>query len=173
MNQILPKSDLKNKCPVDVADEILGALLFPTSGAKMATLLAKDAVKTVAQVWLAPGGGLPKHLRRAAVKAHDVVSVTVRGEVYYGRPAPSPNEFHASTLKWAAKNSRQIAVWAAPFPECQDDIGTWICDEALAGSSFQTVIETVPSRAAEWHEFVARWKGQRTEVRFFGPEGVQ
>ncbi len=159
---------------VDVTDQILGDLLFPTTGTKMATLLAKDAVKTVAQIWLAPGDGLPKHLRRAAVKAHDVVQVMVRGEVYrFGQAAPSPCDFHPSTLKWALKHTRQLAVWTAPFPEFVDDIGTWICAEALAGSSFQTTIETVPSRAAEWQEFVTRWKGPRTQVRFFGPEGVQ
>jgi hypothetical protein len=160
--------------PVDVTDQILGALLFPTEGAKMATLLAKDAVKTVAQIWLAPGDGLPKHLRRAAIKAHDVVHVMVRGEVYrFGQSAPSPGDFHPSTLKWSLKHTRQLAVWAAPFPEFQDDIGKWICDEALAGSPFCTIVETVPSRAAEWREFITRWKGPRTEVRFFGPEGVQ
>jgi hypothetical protein len=91
--------------PVDVTDQILGALLFPTEGAKMATLLAKDAVKTVAQIWLAPGGGLPKHLRRLAIGGHDVVQVMVRGEVYrYGQVAPSPYDFHPSTSRWALKH---------------------------------------------------------------------
>jgi hypothetical protein len=160
--------------PVDVTDQILGALLFPTEGAKMTTLLAKDAVKTVAQIWLAPGGGLPKHLRRLAIVGHDVVQVMVRGEVYrYGQVAPSPYDFHPSTLRWALKHSRQIAVWSAPYPEFGDDIGNWICDEALAGSPCCTIVETVPARAAEWREFIARLKGPRTEVRFFGPEGVQ
>ena len=171
--QIIAKSGLQSESHVEVNDEILGALLFPTEGAKMATLLAEDAVKTVAQVYLAPGGGLQKHLRKIAVGAHDHVHVAVRGDVYYGRPAPSPGDFHASTLKWALKHSRQVAVWSAPYPEFKDEIGTWMCDEALAGSSFQTIVETVPARAAEWREFILRWKGSRMEVRFFGPEGVQ
>jgi hypothetical protein len=171
MSQIITKSGLQSEGRVDLTDEILGALLFPTSGAKMATLLAKDAVKTVAQIWLAPGGGLPKQLRKLAIE-HDVVRVSVRGEVYYGRPTPFPYEFHQSTLRWALKRTHQIAVWSAPFPEFADDIGEWLCDEAFFGSRFQMIIETVPLRAAEWREFIARWKGPRTEVRFFGPEGV-
>ncbi len=150
--------------PVDVTDQILGALLFPTEDAKMATLLAHEGVKTVAQIWLAPGDGLPNRLRKLAVGGHDVVRVSVRGEEYYGRPTPSPNEFHPPTLRWALKHSRQIAVWSAPYPELADDVGEWL------GSRFQMIVETVPSRAAEWREFIAQWKGPRTEVRFFGPE---
>jgi len=66
-----------------------------------------------------------------------------------------------------------VAIWSAPYPECVDEIGRWICGGALAASSFHTTIETVPSHAADWAAAVARWRGMATEVRFFGPEGVQ
>jgi hypothetical protein len=144
--------------------------LFPVEGASMATLLAHDAVKTVCQIFLARGDGLPKRLREAALRApHDHVAFVVRGEVYYGQPAAAPDEFHFPTLRWAIRNSQQIAIWSAPGVELADDAGTWICAEALAGSTFQTVIETVPSRAAEWLALATRYKGPRTEVRVFGP----
>jgi hypothetical protein len=161
----------KSEGQVDLTDQILGAILFPTEGAKMATLLVKDGVKIVAQIWLAPGGGLPKHFRTSAISAHDIAHVIVRGEVYhYGRLAPAPDDFHPSTLKWALTHSQQIAVWAAPFPAFSEVIGKWICDEALLGSSFQTIIETVPARTAEWREYIARYKRSRTEVRLFESE---
>jgi hypothetical protein len=44
---------------------------------------------------------------------------------------------------------------------------------ANGGSAFRTMIETTPSRAAEWRQAVARWKKLNAVVRFFGPEGVQ
>jgi hypothetical protein len=44
---------------------------------------------------------------------------------------------------------------------------------ALNGARFQTTIETVPYRAAEWREMTTRYKGSTTEIRTFGPGGVQ
>jgi hypothetical protein len=130
------------------------------------------SAKSLATIFVAPGGGLDRKRRRRA-QTHDHVSVTFRGESYFGHPAPSYRAFDASTLRWAVSNAKQVACWSAPYPEHMDDIGTWMVDAANAGSRFQVMIETVPSRAAEWCEAIGRWKGPTTEVRVFGPECVQ
>jgi hypothetical protein len=137
------------------------ALFYPSSGALLHRITG--AAKTVAQIFVAPGGGLNRKRRRQA-EAHDVVNVTFRG-VW---PAPSCHEFDASTIAWAVSKAEQISVWSAPDPaEHEVDLAMWMVEAAHAGSNFQTIIETVPCCVAEWCEVVARWKGPTTEVRFF------
>jgi hypothetical protein len=151
--------------------EIFGALVFPHTGSRMATLVGP--AKTSAQVLIAPGSGLNRQLRKGAERHHDHVSAIVRGEIYYGRPAPSVADFHEPTLRWALGRSNEIAVWSSPYPDDSSELGEWMVGRALAGSAFQTLIETTPSRAAEWGQAVALWKKTDAVVRFFGPEGVQ
>src|SRR5258705_12829406 len=75
--------------------EIFGALVFPQTGCRMTT--AVGAARTSAQGLVAPGAGLCRQLRRSAERHHQHVSVVVRGEVYYGRPAPPVTDFDAKT----------------------------------------------------------------------------
>jgi hypothetical protein len=148
--------------------EIFGALVFPHTGCLMTTLAGP--AKTSAQVFVAPGDGLCRQLRRSAERHHQHVSVVVRGEVYYGRPAPSVADFHESTLRWALGQSNEIAVWSSSYPDDIPAFSEWL--DTRTGS-FHTTIETTPSRAAEWGQAVARWKKNDAAVRFFGPEGAQ
>jgi hypothetical protein len=165
---MLPVSDLQGYVIADRA--ALAALMVPESGVRLHTIVG---IKTLAQVFAAPGGDGVTKLQRRYASGHDAVSVTFRGDTYWGKPAPACSEFNAGTVKWAARNSREIAIWSAPYPDCQDDIGAWMVSAANAGSPFQTLIETTPLRAAEWGAAIARWKGPTTVVRFFGPEVVQ
>jgi hypothetical protein len=151
--------------------EIFGALVFPHTGCRMTTTVG--VAKTCAQVFVAPGKGLSRRLRKGAEHHHHYVSVLVRGEVYYGRPAPSVAEFDESTLRWALGRSNEIAVWSSPYPDDSSELGEWMVGRANAGSAFQTLIETTPLRAAEWREAITRWQNKNAVVRFFGPEGVQ
>jgi hypothetical protein len=160
-----------NNNRVTFEQAFLASLLLPETGARMATMGGPDT-KIMAKIFVAPGGGLDQRLRQGAL-VHEAVFVTFRGDVYGGRPAPACAEFDATTLEWAVRKSRQVAIWTAPFPDYRDDVATWMVDTANAGSTFQTIIETVPSRAAEWAAAVDRWKDRDTEVRFFGPEGIQ
>jgi hypothetical protein len=148
--------------------EIFGALVFPHTGSRMATLIGP--AKTVAQVLIAPGDGLNRHLRKGAERHHDHVLATVRGEIYYGRPAPSVADFHEPTLRWALGRSHEITVWSSPYPDDIPALSEWF---ATRTGAFHTMIETTPSRAAEWEQAVARWRKKDAVVRFFGPEGVQ
>jgi len=151
--------------------ENFGALVPPHIGTRMATI--RGSAKTNAQIFIAPGGGLSRRLRKCAERHHQHVSVQVRGEIYYGRPAPSVRDFDESTLRWAIGRSNEIAVWSAPFPDDCSALGEWIVSRANAGSAFQTVIETTPSRAAEWRQAIELWRKPTSVVRYFGPEGVQ
>jgi hypothetical protein len=151
--------------------EIFGALVFPHTGCRMATLAGP--AKTSAQVFVAPGDGLSRRLRKSAERQHHRVSVVVRGEIYFGRPAPSVADFDEPTVRWALGRSNEIAVWSSPYPDDSSALGEWMGGRALAGSVFQTLIETTPSRAVEWGQAVARWKKSDAMVRFFGPGGVQ
>jgi hypothetical protein len=164
--QTLPPND---NC-VTFEQALMASLLVPEPGARMATVAG--ASKIMAQIFVAPGGGPNRRLRRGAL-LHEFVFVTFRGDLYWTRPAPACGEFDAATLKWAARNSKQIAIWSVPYPANRDDIRIWMLGAANAGSPFQTIIETTPSRAYEWAAAIARWKGSETEVRFFGPTGVQ
>jgi hypothetical protein len=151
--------------------EIFGALVFPHTGCRMTTMAGP--ARTTAQVFVAPGAGLCRQLRRSAERHYQHVSVVVRGEVYYGRPAPSVADFDERTLRWALGRSDEIAVWSSPYPDDSSELGEWMVGQANAGSTFQTLIETTPLRAAEWKQAVARWLKKDAVVRFFGPEGLQ
>jgi hypothetical protein len=146
-------------------EESFGARFFPHAGSLMMTL----AGTTVAQVLIAPGTGLCRRMRRIAERHRSHVTVIVRGKIYYGPPAPHVADFHVSTLRWALGQSHSIAVWSSLYPDDDSALREWMA----ASSAFQTLIETTPSRAAEWGQAVALWKKPNAAVRFFGPEGVQ
>jgi hypothetical protein len=152
--------------------EIMAALLVPERGASLHTMIAPGGPKIVANVGLSPGGGLAKYARRLAIEAHDCVQVHIHAESYNGRP-PVVAAFHAPTLLWALKNSSQIALWCELGTSRHHDICEWLVNAAHAGARFQTTISTTPADAEDWRTFVDRWKGRNSEVRVFGPEGLQ
>lgn len=142
------------------------ALLIPQSGAFFATIAG--GAKTIAQVFLAPGGGLSGKHRKFAL-SHPYISFNVRGD---WQRAPSPEDFSSTTLRWGIKNSNAIAIWSAKFPKFSDDVFEWGVEAINSGARFVTIIETVAERAAEWAAFVRRWKQAGASLRFFGPESV-
>src|SRR4051794_12451538 len=127
---MLPRSHVQGHVTPDHA--LLAALLIPETGARMATMAGP--AKIVAKILVAPGDGLDRRLREGALM-HEAVFITYRGDVYFGKPAPACAEFDATTLEWAVRHSRQIAIWPAPFPEYRDALATWMVDTANAGST--------------------------------------
>lgn len=141
-----------------------GIIEIPQSGAEFYTLAGE--AKTVAQIFLAPGAGLSRYHRELA-EAHPFVSCSLRGDPEGARPAPSPEEFHQATLRWAIRGADRIAVWSATYPQCADDFGRWGVGAANAGARFITTIETTEDRAPEWVALVARWKRKSCAVEMF------
>jgi hypothetical protein len=86
---------LSHKSNANVHPLILASVLLPTSGARMHTVV--EPAKTVAQIFVAPGSGLSKRLRRLA-ETYDHVHAVVRAESYLDRPVPSSHDFHSQTL---------------------------------------------------------------------------
>jgi hypothetical protein len=154
------------------AREIMAALLVPERGASLHTMIAPGGPKVVANVGLSPGGGLAKYARRLAVEAHDCVQVYAHAESYNGQP-PLVTDFHPGTLRWAFGRSEQIGIWSEPGTEHYHDIGEWLVNAAHTGARFQTTINTTPRHAGAWRAAIDRWKGRNSEVRVFGPEGLQ
>jgi hypothetical protein len=171
------------KCHVDITDEIVGELpedgeldvtdlmlrLYPPPlwGAHFSTIAGP--AKTVAQVLLAPGPGLDKHMRTLA-SAHPVVNCVIRAEL---TPTPGPADFHGATIRWAIKSADLINVWSAPgtqFAKEKCAADTQAVDD---GGKFILTIETTPRRASEWAAWVRRYKRADAKLVFYGPEGVQ
>jgi hypothetical protein len=132
----------------------------PESGAQFRTL-ASDA-KMAALVLLAPGDGLSNAHRRMA-EAHPFVECSVRGDPDGGAPAPFPEQFHKSTLRWMIERADKIAIWAAPYPQRADDVREWWNIRV----HFGTLIETNEDRAPEWQAFINRWKPKNCSVEMF------
>jgi hypothetical protein len=148
-----------------------GIIEIPQFGAEFYTLVGE--AKTVAQIFLASGGGLNRHHRRLAA-AHPFVLCNVRGDSETGLPARLPAAFNQTTLRWAVYSADRIAIWCAPFPQRADDVGRWGVEEANAGARFITTIETAKGRAPEWVAFVERWKRKTCRVKAFSTmESVQ
>lgn len=141
-----------------------GIIEIPQSGAEFYTLAGE--AKTVAQVFLAPGGGLSLYHRQLA-ESHPFVSCSLRGDAEAGRPAPSPEDFHQATLRWAVRGADHIAIWSATYPQCADDFGRWGVGTANDGARFITTIETTEERATEWAALAARWKRKSCTVKMF------
>ena len=142
------------------------ALLIPQSGAFFATIAGE--AKTLAQVFLAPGGGLSSKQRKFA-SSHPSVSFNVRGD---WERAPLPENFDRATLRWGIKNSNALAIWSAKYPNFADDVFEWGIQESNSGARFVTIVETVAERATAWATFVRRWKQPGASLRFFGPENI-
>ena len=152
------------------AREIMAALIIPEHGASLHTLIAPGAPKSLAYVELSPGGGLANYERRIAVQAHTIVQTHVHAESSTGRKV---SDFDESTLRWACDRSEQIAVWCERGKDHHEAVLEWLVNSAAAGSRFQTTIFTTPLHGDAWRIAVDRWKGRNSEVRMFGPEGLQ
>lgn len=139
---------------------------IPQFGASFQIIIGP--AKTVGQIFLAPGDGVPMHIRDAA-KALPLVNCTVRGEADWGRPAPSPDAFHPLTLRWMMDNASHLVVWSAPYPSYCDEVARWSMQAVDDGARFILTIETTPEQAHNWLELIDRWKRRRTTVRIFGP----
>jgi hypothetical protein len=140
--------------------------LVPEEGARLYTITGP--AKTFAKILLAPGEGLDRGMRRRA-EAHPLVTCDVRGDRGISLPAPSPEEFHGVTLRWALRKAEYIAVWSAPFPQLADEYAREALAVANAGARFMTLIETTPDRAAEWLAVVKQWKRRSSRTALFGP----
>ena len=141
-----------------------GIIEIPQSGAEFYTLAGE--AKTVAQIFLAPGGGLSRYHRQLA-EAHPFVSCNLRGDSDVRWPAPSPEDFHQATLRWAIRGADYIAIWSATYPQCADDVGRWGVGAADEGAHFVTTIETNEDRAPEWAALIERWKRKDRPVALF------
>lgn len=158
----------------NVAWKLLPALLIPETGTSLHTMTVAGGVKTLANVDMRTGGGLPRNARRAATAIHDVCQVFVHADILEAREAlPAVSDFHAPTLLWALENAEQIALWCERGTSLHPDVSAWIVNTAHRGSRFQTVVNATPESTASWLAHINRWKGKNAEVRVFGPEARQ
>jgi hypothetical protein len=148
--------------------DVVNALVPPPqSGAQFRTIVGE--AKTLAVVFLAPGGGLSRYHRRLA-EAHPLVQCSVRGDPDGIGLAALPEHFHEITLRWMIRQADNIVIWSAPYPQCADDVGRWGVGAANEGAHFVTTIETNEDRAPEWAALVARWKRKSCPVKMFSTE---
>jgi hypothetical protein len=158
----------------NVARSLLPALLIPETGTALHTLIAPAGVKTLAHVDMRTGDGLNRYARRVAIAAHDIIQVFVHADIRgTDGELPLASDFHAPTLLWALENAEQIALWCEQGTSLHSEVGAWTVNTAHAGSRFQTIINATPEHAANWLAYIHRWKGRNSEVRMFGPEGLQ
>jgi hypothetical protein len=166
---VIPMQSIHDS-PPHVSYEVERALagrLIPESGASFTTIAGEATA--VAQVFLAPGDGLSRRHRRLA-QAHPLVSCNIRAD--WSRP-PSPDAFHQDTLRWAAENATDVALWSAPYPEFADEVAEWGILAAERGSRFVLIVETTIEKVAEWARFVRRCMQHSVDIKFFGPERAE
>jgi hypothetical protein len=143
--------------------------LIPQSGA---TFIGHHDEVTLAHILLAPGDGLDRYNRRLAEHYPNLLA-SVRGDPGDSRPAPSPDAFHKTTLRWLLCGAEHIALWSAPLSDVMESNRLWVWNTTTLSktSKWVTIIETTAEKAAEWLRVIGRWKCKAT-IHHFGPVAV-